>query len=60
MTRVIAHPRQPLDHCRHARQGPQIGSKTMSLRSLAQRHIDTPELLAINPWLTTCPTGTAQ
>jgi hypothetical protein len=32
----------------------------MSLRSLAQRHIDTPELLAINPWLTTCPTGTAQ
>ena len=51
MARMIAHARHLLDDARHARQGPQIGLEAIDPRAAAQRAVQSPELLTIEPWL---------
>ena len=49
MTRVIAHPSEPLDEHRHARQRPQLRGEPMTARSAEQRQFQARQLPAIQP-----------
>jgi len=60
MARMIAHARHLLDDARHARQGPQIGLEAIGPRAAAQRAVEAPALLAIEPRLPAGPTGPPQ
>jgi hypothetical protein len=44
MTGVIGDAREPLDHGRHARQGPQVRGKPVRTGALAERLIDSRQL----------------
>ncbi len=44
MTGVVGDAREPLDHRRDPRQGPEVRRKPMRARALAQRPIDTLQL----------------
>jgi hypothetical protein len=55
MARVVPHPSEPLDECRHARQRPQLRGKAMSPRALEQRRFDPRELRRLEPRLAPRP-----
>lgn len=60
MSRVIANPRQPLDHRGDPRQRPELGGKAMGARTLSQRGVDTRQLPMVQPRLAPGPAGTLQ
>lgn len=51
MTRVVPHPRQPLDDQRHAWQRPQLCGEAMTPRALEQGGFDPRELRRLQPRL---------
>ena len=44
---MVLHPSPTLNHFRYSRQGPQVGTKTVSARPLPQRLLDLSELPAV-------------
>lgn len=60
MARVKAHPREPLDHRRHAWQRPQIGRKAMRGRALEQRPFHAGQRSPIQPGLAARPASGLQ
>ncbi len=55
MARVIANPREALDHHRHPWQGPELGTEAMGHRSTPQGRVDPDELPPIEPRLAAEP-----
>jgi len=60
MARMIPHAGQLFDDARHARQGPEIGLEPVRARAAAQRRIESSHVVAIEPRLSACTTGSPQ
>ncbi len=60
MPRMILHTGEPFDDGGHARQGPQIGAKSMRSRPLAERAVDPLELPLVQFWLAARSTHSTQ
>ena len=57
---MVADPGQPLDHGRHARQGPVVGIEAVRAGTLAQRLVDGGKLLVRQAWGMPGGAGAAQ
>ncbi len=60
MARVIANPREALDHHRHPWQGPELGTEAMGHRSTPQGRVDPRELPPIQTRLAPEPASRLQ